>query len=85
LVGVSAGHLHRAFRATAGVTPLDYINEKRIRRAAAMLVQEQVPITELALRVGFSSPGHFARTFRRVTGVSPSAYRRANHGPGART
>jgi AraC family transcriptional regulator len=79
LVGVSAGHLHRAFRATLGVTPLDYIVQKRIQRAAAILAREQLPITQLALRVGISSPGHFARAFRRVTGASPSAYRRAHH------
>jgi AraC family transcriptional regulator len=74
LVGLSTGHLHRAFRATMGITPLDYVSEKRVRSAAAMLANERVPITDLALRVGFLSPSHFARTFRRVIGVNPSRY-----------
>ncbi|WP_437942412.1 helix-turn-helix transcriptional regulator [Sorangium sp. So ce341] len=75
LVGVSAGHLHRAFRATTGVTPLDYINERRIRRAMAILASEDISVAELALRVGFLSPSHFTRTFRRVAGVNPSRFR----------
>jgi AraC family transcriptional regulator len=75
LVGVSAGHLHRAFRATLGVTPLSYIHEKRIERAIAILASEQASIAEVALRVGYVSAGHFSRTFRRLTGVHPSKFR----------
>jgi AraC family transcriptional regulator len=74
LVGVSAGHLHRAFRATVGITPLDYINEKRVQRSITILTTERVSVAEVALRVGFLSPSHFTRTFRRVTGVNPSRY-----------
>lgn len=75
LVGVSAGHLHRAFRATTGKTPLAFVNDRRIARARRILAAEPVAVTELALRVGFQSPSHFARLFRRTTGVNPSAYR----------
>lgn len=76
-VGVSEGHFHRAFRATTGKTPLAHINETRIRKAMQILAREAIPITAVALRVGFLSPSHFARTFRRVTGVNPSDYRGA--------
>ncbi len=76
-VGLSAGHLHRAFRATTGTTPLEFIHRSRIKRAAAILADEQVPVADLALRVGFQSPSHFARTFRRFTGVNPSRYGRS--------
>ena len=75
LVGLSAGHLHRAFRATTGVTPLAFINERRIQRSLTILATEDVSITELALRVGFVSPSHFTRTFRRITGSNPSHVR----------
>ena len=75
LLGVSAGHLHRAFRQTMGITPLDYITDRRIRRAMTIIAQDNAPIAELALRVGFVSPSHFTRTFRRVTGMNPSTYR----------
>ena len=79
LVGVSSGHLHRAFRQTMGITPLDYITDKRIRRAMAIMAQDTASIAELALRVGFVSPSHFTRTFRRVTGMNPSAFRAGLH------
>ena len=75
LVGVSAGHLHRAFRQTMGVTPLEYVTDRRIRLAMAIMMDQTLTITELALRVGFQSPSHFTRTFRRVTGKNPSAFR----------
>jgi AraC family transcriptional regulator len=75
LVGVSAGYLHRAFRATLGVTPLSYIHEKRIEHAISILTSEDAPIADVALRVGYLSAGHFSRTFRRLTGVHPSKFR----------
>ncbi|BBK32845.1 AraC family transcriptional regulator [Stella humosa] len=75
LVGLSAGHLHRAFRATTGTTPLEFINRRRIHRASAILATEGPTVAEVALRVGFLSPSHFTRTFRRVTGRGPSARR----------
>jgi len=75
LVGVSAGHLHRAFRETLGMTPLSYIHKKRIEQAIAILGSEEASIAQVALRVGYLSAGHFSRTFRRLTGVHPSRFR----------
>lgn len=75
LVGVSPGHLHRAFRATLGMTPLAYIHQKRIERAASILASEDASIAEVAVRVGYLSAGHFSRTFRRLTGIHPSKFR----------
>jgi AraC family transcriptional regulator len=76
LVGLSEGHFHRAFHATTGETPLQFINRKRIERAVETLAREEVTVVELALRLGFVSPSHFARVFRGVTGVNPSQFRR---------
>jgi AraC family transcriptional regulator len=76
LVGLSEGHLHRAFRTTTGETPLQFINRKRIQRAMELLAREPVTIVELALRLGFQSPSHFTRVFRSVAGITPSQYRR---------
>jgi AraC family transcriptional regulator len=76
LVGVSPGHLHRAFRTTTGKTPLEFINERRVQRAMQILEKESASIAEIAFRIGFLSPSHFTRTFRRITGLNPSAYRR---------
>ena len=76
-VGLSAGHLHRAFRETTGTTPLDFITRRRIERAMQILSTEEVSIIELSFRVGFQSVSHFTRTFRRVSGVNPSRFRGA--------
>jgi AraC family transcriptional regulator len=76
LVGMSAGHFHRAFRETTGRTPLDVITEARVQRAQEILAIEDPGIVALAARVGFASPGHFARVFRARTGFYPSAMRR---------
>jgi AraC family transcriptional regulator len=76
LVGISVGHFHRAFRATTGRTPLAYINEARVRRALSVMAVENISVAALALRVGFLSPSHFTRIFKRFTGLSPSDVRR---------
>jgi AraC family transcriptional regulator len=78
LVGCSEGHFHRAFHATTGETPLSFIHRLRIERAMQALATEDVAITQLALRLGFVSPSHFARVFKSVTGRSPRAFRAAH-------
>lgn len=75
-LGLSTGHLHRAFRTTTGTTPLEFIHRARMKRAVAILAEERMPIAELALRVGFESPSRFARCFRRFTGINPSKFGR---------
>lgn len=81
LVGLSPGHLHRAFRATTGRTPLAFINERRVQRAMQLLAKDSAPVAEVAYRVGFQNPSHFTRIFRRITGMNPSAYREGNPPP----
>ena len=76
LVDRSEGHFHRAFRSTTGKTPLQFVNERRVGRAAEILAARPDSILDVALQVGFVSASHFARTFRRVTGVNPDRYRR---------
>jgi len=74
LTGLSEGHFHRAFRATTGKTPLQFINELRIQRAIQILNRRPINTVELALAVGFSSPTYFSRVFRKAVGCSPSNY-----------
>lgn len=73
--GVSVRSVHNAF-ATAGLTPADYIRRERIRRAAELLTQTRLPVTDIAILSGFSEPGTFTRAFKRLTGQTPSAARR---------
>jgi AraC family transcriptional regulator len=75
LCGYSAGHFHRAFRQTCGMTPLEFVNQRRVQRAVGILQAEPgLTVAELAERVGYASPNYFARLFRRLVGVGPARY-----------
>lgn len=73
--GVSEAHFARSFRDAFGVPPHRYLLTRRIERAKAMLRDTDLPIIEIAFQTGWNSLGTFGRTFRDVTGESPSALR----------
>lgn len=76
LVDLSEGHFHRSFRSTTGKTPLQFINERRVERAAEILSRRPGAVVDVAMEVGFVSASHFARIFRRLRGMTPERYRR---------
>ena len=76
MIGMTTRHLSRAFRASFHETPMQYVVALRVEKATRMLTETRVPITEVALDCGFSHPQHFAATFSRAMGCSPSEYRR---------
>lgn len=73
--GVSEAHFARAFKEAFGVPPHRYLLTRRIEKATALLRDTELSITEIAFQTGWSSLGTFGRTFRDVTGVSPSELR----------
>ncbi|MDB4964353.1 MAG: Transcriptional regulator, GntR family protein [Myxococcales bacterium] len=73
--GVSAAHFARSFKEAFGVPPHRYLLTRRIERATALLRDADLCITEIAFQTGWKSLGTFGRTFRDVTGESPSAIR----------
>ncbi len=77
LVGLSRFHFCTAFRQATGKTPHQYLVTTRIERARQLLSYAEMPITEIALAVGYETPSSFAATFRKITGMSPSSYRLA--------
>jgi AraC-like DNA-binding protein len=80
LAGLSAFHFLRVFKATTGLTPHQHILRTRLRAAAATLARTRVPITEVALAVGFEDLSNFTRTFRAEYGTTPSRYRAQHSG-----
>jgi transcriptional regulator GlxA family with amidase domain len=73
--GVSEAHFARSFKQAFGVPPHRYLLTRRIERATALLRDTDLSITEIAFRTGWESLGTFGRTFRDITGESPSAIR----------
>jgi AraC-like DNA-binding protein len=71
----SASTLTRNFRKVLSRSPLDYLIQLRILRAADLLRRDDRTVTEVAFACGFNDSNYFARQFRRVTGESPRAYR----------
>ena len=73
--GVSEAHFARSFKQAFGVPPHRYLLTRRIERATALLRDTDLSVTEIAFHTGWESLGTFGRTFRDVTGESPSAVR----------
>jgi AraC-like DNA-binding protein len=67
--------LLRAFRAETGLPPHAYLNQLRVRQARALLDQG-VPVADVANTTGFADQAHLTRHFKKVVGVPPGAYQR---------
>lgn len=74
--GLSPHHFCKVFRRAAGVNLIDYINRSRIESARQLLLRDDARVSEIAFEVGYQSLSQFNRTFRSVTGESPSDYRK---------
>jgi AraC family transcriptional regulator len=74
-VAMSKYHFIRTFKHTSGMTPHQYILGRRIRTAATALRATRKPVARLALDHGFGDLSTFNHLFRRVMGITPTAYR----------
>jgi AraC family transcriptional regulator len=80
-VRLSPFHFARMFRQSLGVPPRVYFTRLRLEKARELLEQTDLPITQIALEVGYSSNQVLARVFLKHMRMSPSSYRRAVRGP----
>jgi AraC family transcriptional regulator len=76
LVNLSRHHFCTAFRLATGRPPYEWLLAERIARASSLLASTCLPVTEIALSVGYATPSAFATAFRRQIGLTPSAFRR---------
>ena len=65
----------------AGTAAL-HIQETRIRQSKFLLLNTTKPLKEIAYDVGFNNPDYFSTAFRRITGISPLSFRKAEGGGG---
>lgn len=73
---LSPYHFLRAFKQVFGLTPHQYLTQKRLERAQFLLTCTDHPVTDICFEVGFESLGSFSSLFRRYTGCSPRDYRK---------
>jgi AraC-like DNA-binding protein len=71
LAAISEPHFKAKFRRQVGMPPGEYLNRNRIERAAALLAESDLSVTQVAHRLGFNSSQYFATTFKRFTHASP--------------
>lgn len=77
LVDLSPSHFAHVFKATTGMTPLQFVTRERVTYAQQMIRETSRSLIEIALEVGYTSPSHFAQVFRKVVGVTPTEFRKA--------
>ncbi|GGM43914.1 helix-turn-helix transcriptional regulator [Promicromonospora citrea] len=73
-VGVSPSALTAMFATALGCSPYQYLKRLRLDQAAALLVEGELTIAQVADRVGYTSPSHFASAFREFHGMPPRRY-----------
>ncbi len=78
-IGVSRTYLSRLFRQAEGITVQQYIQKEKCRHAAQMLRYSDYPISQIAQYYGFSTQSYFGACFQTWFGMTPNAYRKANH------
>lgn len=76
LIGMNEQYFSRFFKKNLGKTPMEYINEYRIRQAAKMLEETQESITDICLDCGFNNMGNFLREFKKYKSTTPHNYRK---------
>jgi AraC family transcriptional regulator len=76
LAGLSQSQFSRAFHASAGVAPYQWTLKARVRKAQELLARADLPISAIAIEVGFSDQSHFTKAFRRHVGVTPKRWQR---------
>ncbi len=75
LVGMSQYYFAHLFKQSMGIAPYQYVIQQRVERAKQLLKYRDVAISDIALACGFANQSHFTKHFRKLTGITPKAYR----------
>lgn len=74
---MSTSHFHKKFKDTLGISPIDYINEERIKFSKKLLSQEKnIQINDVAFKSGFNSVSYFNRQFKKHELIKPSQFKK---------
>ncbi|WBW97860.1 AraC family transcriptional regulator [Oceanirhabdus sp. W0125-5] len=75
LVFMNPSYFSRFFKKLNGISPIDYLNRYRIHKASTLLVSTTLPILEIAYICGYNNASNFNKSFKQITGLSPSQFR----------
>ena len=78
-VFISETHFRRLFHTVFGVSPVQFLRQRRVDRACALLRTTDIPIKQVARDCGFAEDAFFSRVFQRMVGTSPAAYRKMEY------
>jgi AraC family transcriptional regulator len=80
LLGFSAGHFCRVFKCTFGISAHAYVLRRRIELSKRLMLTTETTLSDIALSCGMGDQSHFTRSFRRIVGETPHAWRRNRRG-----
>lgn len=83
-LGIHPAHLTRAFRQQYHCTIGDYVRQLRVEHASRLLSSSDLPLSQIALDAGFADQSHFNRTFKGITGMTPTEFRKISGNAGSR-
>lgn len=78
-IGISRSYLYKLFKESYGISPQEYLIQKRMHRAVDLILHTSKPINVIAKEVGYDDQLHFSKAFRATYGVSPSKFKKTNN------
>lgn len=78
LMNVNEQYFCRFFKKVIGKSPIEYVNEVRIKRSIELLTNTNMLVMDICLESGFNNLGNFLREFKKHTGLTPLAYKKSN-------
>lgn len=76
VANLSSRHFLRLFKESTGLSPHQYVVRARVRKARALLVDDDLALGQVAKECGFAHQQHLSRCFNRLVGTSPGRYRK---------